>query len=347
MLSDGRLFGRRAGCFTLQWHLTNACELECAHCYDRNERSELSLAAACEVVEQLSSFCQRKRVGGHVCFTGGNPILYPHFGELYQMVAERDLRITILGNPVAPRWVGNMLKIRKPDYYQVSLEGLEEHNDLIRGPGHYRRVLEFLPVLRSAGIRANVMLTLTRANLGQVLPLCEALRDKVDRFTFNRLAQVGKGAGLESPTRDEYVAFMKSYIVASRSNPVMGFKDSLFNIARHHFRRPRFGGCTGFGCGAAFNFLAVLPDGQAHACRKLPSPVGHLLDGGLEAAYDSASAQRYRNGSRACRFCRLRNVCGGCLAVTFGQGGDVFSDRDPHCFWRQRKSCLVDLRRAR
>ena len=31
-----------------------------------------------------------------------------------------------------------------------------------------------------------------------------------------------------------------------------------------------FGGCTGFGCGAAFNFMAVLPDGEVHACRKVP-----------------------------------------------------------------------------
>jgi len=43
----------------------------------------------------------------------------------------------------------------------------------------------------------------------------------------------------------------------------------------------------------------------------------------------------------------LRNVCGGCLAVTFGQGGDVFADRDPHCFYEQRKTYLTDLRRRR
>ncbi len=61
--------------------------------------------------------------------------------------------------------------IGKPLYYQVSLEGLEEHNDEIRGAGNFQRVLSFLKSLRRFDIPAMVMLTLTRANLRQVLPL--------------------------------------------------------------------------------------------------------------------------------------------------------------------------------
>jgi hypothetical protein len=72
---------------------------------------------------------------------------------------------------------------------------------------------------------------------------------------------VGEGAEMDLPSREEYVSFLKDYIVASRSNPILGFKDNLFNIFRHHYGRPLLRGCTGFGCGAAFNFVALLPDG--------------------------------------------------------------------------------------
>ena len=48
--------------------------------------------------------------------------------------------------------------------------------------------------------------------------------------------------------------------------------------------------------------------------------------------YDSPAARQYRAGSAACRNCRLRRHCGGCLAVAHGQGLDPLGDRDPFCF---------------
>jgi selenobiotic family peptide radical SAM maturase len=340
MLRDRFLGGRRARTFTLQWHLTNACEGSCRHCYDRSARAALPLAAARAVLSDLLLFCRRRRVDGQVCLTGGNPLLYPDFFDLYRAIADAGLPISILGNPTGREILAQIVALRSPTYYQVSLEGRREHDDLMRGPGHYERTIEFLRMAREMGVRVHVMVTLTRANLGEVLPLAEELRDLAGRVTFNRLSQVGRGADLELPTRDEYVEFLKQYLVASRTNPVLGFKDNLFNIFRHHFGRPLWRGCTGFGCGAAFNFVALLPDGEVHACRKFPSPLGSILGSGLAALYDSALARRYRQGCARCRGCALRKVCGGCLAVVHGQGQDPFEVRDPHCFMDDRERLL-------
>jgi radical SAM protein with 4Fe4S-binding SPASM domain len=92
------------------------------------------------------------------------------------------------------------------------------------------------------------------------------------------------------------------------------------------------GGCAGFGCGAAFNFVSLLPDGEVHACRKFPSLIGNIFSQSLREIYDAPVARRYRAGSFACRECRLRPACGGCLAVSHGFGLDVFTERDPYCF---------------
>jgi selenobiotic family peptide radical SAM maturase len=165
-----------------------------------------------------------------------------------------------------------------------------------------------------------------------VIPLAEVLRDRADSFFFNRLSQVGEGANLQVPGREEYAAFLEAYLLAAEKNPVMGIKDNLINILHQQKRIPLFGGCAGFGCGAAFNFIAVLPDGEVHACRKLPSSLGNILENSLLELYDSEPAQRYRAGAAACRACPIRPVCGGCLAVAYGMGLDIFRDRDPFCF---------------
>ena len=341
MLRDRWFFGRKTRSFTLQWHLTSRCGFHCRHCYDRSPRDEFSLEDAKRVLTDLAGFCRRRRVQPQVCLTGGDPLCYPHFWELYEAVARVGLAVSILGNPISRELIARLQRIQPPLYYQVSLEGLREHNDDIRGAGHYDQTLEFLESARDAGLRTHVMLTLTRANLDQVVPLGEALRLLTCRLTFNRLSQVGEAADLDAPNREEYVAFLKEYLAARRENPVFGVKDNLLNIVRHHFRRPLYPGCTGFGCGAAFNFVALLPDGEVHACRKFPSLVGNLRLSSLGEIYDSPAAARYRGGPAACRDCTLRNSCGGCLAVTYGHGLNPLQDRDPHCFLTERAELLA------
>jgi selenobiotic family peptide radical SAM maturase len=318
--------------FTLQWHITQSCDLHCKHCYDRSDRSPMSLEKAIEILDDMRSFCRSRNVSGHISFTGGNPLLYPKFNELYRAAAERGFSIAILGNAAPRERVAELIRIQMPSHYQVSLEGLEEHNDSIRGKGYYRKVMEFLPVLRELGVYSMVMLTLTRDNMEQIIPLAEELRDICDSFTFNRLSLVGEGANLYLPDRDEYRSFLEKYIEAARENPVMRLKDNLINIIRHEQGQKPFGGCAGFGCGAAFNFITVLPDGEVHACRKFPSYIGNIFEKSIEEIYEDESARKYRSGSKECRDCKIRPVCGGCLAVAYSFGLDVYEEKDPFCF---------------
>jgi selenobiotic family peptide radical SAM maturase len=321
-----------SGSFTLQWHLTQTCDLHCRHCYDRSARASIALREALGVLDDLQSFCSARQVQGAVSLSGGNPLLHPDFTAIYRAVAERDFGIGILGNPAPRARIEELVGIRTPDFFQVSLEGLPEHNDWVRGAGHFERTERFLRDLRGLGVSTMVMLTLTERNLDQVLPLAARLRGLVDDFHFNRLAMVGEGAQLRLPSRTRYARFLEEYLEAAQHDPALGVKDNLINIQRHRRGEPLFGGCTGFGCGAAFNFVALLPDGEAHACRKFPSPIGNVVRDGLAAVYDSPAAQAFRSGCAACSGCAIRPVCGGCLAVAHGFGLDPLRNRDPLCF---------------
>lgn len=323
---------RIAKTFTLQWHITHRCDLHCRHCYDRSLRADVALDHGLDILDQMRDFCRMHQVFGQVSFSGGNPFLHPGFLHLYRAAHERNLSVAILGNPVSASRLDELLQIAWPSFFQVSLEGLQEHNDRIRGKGSFTAVVDFLDLLRDRQVYSMVMLTLTRANLDQVLPLAQLLRDRVDLFTFNRLAMVGEGANLESPGPEEYRAFLADYLKARETNPAIALKDSLINILLEQNGHGPFGGCTGFGCGAAFNFVSLLPDGQVHACRKFPSLIGDTHRQSLDEIYHGAAAAAYRRGCRQCDDCRLRAVCGGCLAVTCGYGLDPLAKKDPACF---------------
>lgn len=327
---DERLLSARV--FTLQWHITQQCDLNCLHCYDRSARRSVRLDDGLRIIGQMRAFCLENFVQGQVSFSGGNPLLHPGFLSLYREAAEQGLATAILGNPTSRDMLKEIMAIQTPAYFQVSLEGLESHNDLMRGSGHFRRTFQFLEIAQELGVPTEVMLTLTRDNLDQVIPLGEALLNRTGSFAFNRLAPFGSGSGLALPAREVFADFLTDYLDAMRENPVLSFKDSLFNITLEQKHLELFDGCAGHGCGAAFNFVALLPDGEVHACRKFPSPIGNINDSSLSEIYHAESASRYREGSCSCVGCRLRAACRGCPAVTAGLGGDPFTDRDPFCF---------------
>ena len=318
--------------FALQWHITQACDLNCRHCYDRTPTEPLTLSREIAILDSLYDFCNTHNLFGQVSFTGGNPLLHPNFHRLYKEASDRGFFIGILGNPTSRDEIESLIAIQQPSFYQVSLEGLKKHNDYIRGTGHFQRILAFLKILKQTGIYSKIMLTLTRDNLDQVIPLGEFLKDRIDLYTFNRLSLMGEGANLIMADPSKYSRFLEQYMNAAQSHKTFDLKDNLFNILLHKNQSTLFGGCTGYGCGAAFNFVSILATGEVHACRKFPSPIGDICKQSLTEIYHSKIADRYRKGAEECSSCQLNLVCRGCMASAHSYGLDVFKKKDPYCF---------------
>lgn len=318
--------------FTLQWHITQACDLHCRHCYDRSDRENVSLKDAVRILDELYDFCAAKNVTGQVSFSGGNPFMHSAFNEIYREASFRGFALAILGNPVSAEALEDIVSIEKPVFYQVSLEGLAEYNNYVRGSGHFDRALEFLDLLKRFDIYSMVMLTLSRANMDQVIPLARILEHRADLFTFNRLSVVGEAQNMLLPDKEDYKKFLADFLKETETNKALTCKDNLINILLAENGRELFGGCAGYGCSAAFNFLSLLSDGEVHACRKLPSKIGDISTQSLINIYDSEAAERYRMGPAECSGCDIRPVCGGCLAVANSFGLDIFSQKDPMCF---------------
>jgi len=49
-----------ADTFTLQWHITQACDFHCRHCYDRSSREHLTFEKALFVLDQFNEFCKKR-----------------------------------------------------------------------------------------------------------------------------------------------------------------------------------------------------------------------------------------------------------------------------------------------
>jgi len=341
----------------LQWHVTAQCQHRCQHCYmydsdtyESEIHHELCTEACKAIIDDFARTMRRLPARGGIDFTGGDPLLRHDIFELFRYSRERDIHLNIMGNPdLVDREMAQRLRHAGIARYQMSLDRMEDLHDSLRSKGSFGNVIRAAKLLQEAGIRVNIMNTLSRHNAAELLPLMRRVaREGISSFSFARLSAVGSGTqyrdDLMTPLeyRSLYLNYFKEAAALGRKGLKTDFKkkDHLWiplfleeGWLQHLPQTPghvRYGGCAlgGFG-------LVILADGTASACRRFPSTLGKMPEQGFsELFFQSETLGRMRDDSayRKCSRCELVHFCRGCPATAYGAHGDCFAP-DPQC-WR-------------
>lgn len=338
--------------FGFQWHITNACDQRCRHCYIYAAAgADGSAASAWDqmkgILENIQDFGRRFDRLPYLYLTGGDPLLHPHFWDLAERLRQAGIPYAVLGNPFhLTAEVCRHLQETGCQKYQMSLDGLEATHDWMRKSGSFRQTLGRLPLLKGAGIGTVIMATVSSANIGEILPLMKLLSaHEVDLFAFARFCNTDsrEGNGIEPLA---YRQLLDATYRLAQQLPGMGsamrlsFKDHLWMLYEYEegrFRIPDkaepgiiYDGCN---CGAAH--LTILPDGTIYACRRTDSPVGNAGRDALADVWLSDQMEEYRDFQRfeKCSSCELLAWCRGCPAVAAAGSGNFYAP-DPQC-WKE------------
>jgi MoaA/NifB/PqqE/SkfB family radical SAM enzyme/SAM-dependent methyltransferase len=150
------------------FHLTDRCNLSCTHClFAASPAKSRTLPQA-----QLDlATKQALELGCRLFyFTGGEPFLYPDFFPwLAQFLSDNPMaHAVILTNGMLLK--KNIPALQSIDrlHLQVSLDGLEQAHDSLRGKGAYSQLLDNLAALRQAGIPFTLSIAVSRANVADL-----------------------------------------------------------------------------------------------------------------------------------------------------------------------------------
>jgi len=328
--------------FYFQWHITERCNQRCAHCYhDRytGER-ELDSTELLEVAERMLEAVEKWGRVGSFSLTGGEPFLRKR--EMFSIAKLLDNRdpvgyydILTNGSLIDHEALSELSLLKKLRRVQVSLEGASpETNDKVRGKGSFAATLGAIRRLKEAKLVVSVMTTLTRANAHEITALIDLLEGQgVDALAVERFIPEGQGKSMVSQglTQEETRDIFKTIHQAGR----------LPRPMRLLMYRPLF--ClldredqtVGAKCSVGTNALTVLHDGTVLPCRRLPIPLGNILQDGLyKIWYDSPvlwAIRDPRNLKGKCNQCDLVPLCRGCRAVAYAYSGDYLAE-DPQCW---------------
>lgn len=118
------------------------CNLHCTYCgLPQRGTSELTTAQWFEIIDELADLgCRR------VTLSGGEPLLRPDLEELIDRVRSRTMSCVLLSNGVAVS--SRLQQLRWLNALVLSLDGVGEANDRVRGPGVYAAVQEAIAAAR-------------------------------------------------------------------------------------------------------------------------------------------------------------------------------------------------------
>lgn len=334
--------------FSFQWHITEACDQRCKHCYifalgSHAKFKQAKLDEMQRILDNIETFGRKAGRKPYLYITGGDPILHPQFWTLAEMLGKRNIPFTILGNPYhLSSAVCQKLHSLGCRQYQFSLDGLEATHDRIRRPGSFRETLEKIPVVREAGIDLAVMTTVSRWNYQEVPQLIDVVvANHADVFAFARYCP-------DHDSRDaccspqEYRQMMELcwdkmqkykdsstyFCLKDHLWTLFKYERGLFNPADYPDDDIVYDGCN---CGNGH--FTILSDGACYACRRMESKVGNALTDDLFDLFTGPEMDKYRvyEQFEKCARCELLRFCRGCPAVAKGFHGSMYAP-DPECW---------------
>lgn len=333
------------GTFSMQWHITNDCDQRCKHCYIFNSGNapgmyRWKIDDAIQLLDSYSDFCEKYQKNPNIALTGGDPLLHPNFWEIIREIKNRNIPFVILGNPFH---VGgkeaSMLVDAGCWCYQVSIDGLKETHDAMRKPGSFDATVNWLKMAQKWDLRTSVMTTVSRLNYEQIPAIAElAVNLGVNVYAFARYCPThGDTDSNLSPT--EYRAFLERMWCFYENNVDKGttfaFKDHLWKalMLEKGILVTEDDDIVYDGCHCGFTHITFLENGDAYACRRMNSKVGHFPEDDIEKIFFGKKMQEYRNIEQieGCGNCQLLRYCRGCRAVAYGTTGDFLS-KDPQCW---------------
>jgi mycofactocin biosynthetic radical S-adenosylmethionine protein MftC len=301
------------------WEITDRCNLKCSHCLsaDLMEKSEreLDFDQVTRVIDDLD----HEKVF-QINFGGGEPFLRKDFLSILDYAHTKGITTcvstngTLLTDDLAKR-----LSEMDLLYIQVSLDGATEAtNEMIRGKGTYRRIMEGIGTLLDAGFpHLSTNTVVTRLNMGEIIDIYElgmrlGVKTRLSRF---------RPSGNARKVWEEYrltAHQLKDLSVFLSAHRDVLTGDSFFSITSEERRD------LGLNmCGAAKMTLSVSPDGWVYPCAFLQEPgflCGNITRDPLRTIWNHAAPLKLLREVRkeSCDACERFSLChGGCPAVAF------------------------------
>ncbi len=307
------------------------CNMNCNMCYVRMSPEEVNQKGKLrDWTEWVSVAGQMKEAGVlFLLLTGGEPLLYPHFKELYLELKKMGMYLTINtnGTLIDEEWADFFGKYR-PRRINITIYG--DNNDtyakLCHFPGGFTRVMKAIDLLKERRVPVKAAQSVTCENyheVGHVLELAHekeipmsidtymmpATRERERAYHYSSRLEPEAAANVRVSARKKDLG--ESEFRAYRDRTLWEVENILPEEGPKHMN-----------CHAGKSSFSINWQGEMRPCVIMTKPAMSVFEHDFQTAWKhlAAETEQILLNSK-CSSCKLRPVCRTCVACALLEGG--------------------------
>jgi len=307
----GRYTGLNTDHLSELWlHITNRCDLSCRHCLFASgpqEADELNFATIVQRVDEAA------QLGCRVfALTGGEPLVHPDFGEIVRHIQSYDgAHVAVLTNGMSAKavlqsadWDWNRFHL------QLSVDGLPDRHDTIRGRGSFAQLETQMAWLRQQSRSFTLSMCVEKDNYADMADVVDLAADcgaSNVHFMWYFIRGRGKAEQYVEP-----MSIFAPFVEAWKRAEQRGISIDNLEALKTQVFAPQ--GTIHDGCGCGWNALAIGPDDLLYPSAALvgESDLATSLEQGLATGWrNSAALETIRRSSCATQTSPWRFILGG------------------------------------
>ncbi len=296
--------------------LTYGCSNDCGHCYSAGERQGPLLGE-----EQWEHIIAKLRSLGipYLCFTGGEPTLYPGLARLVARASGEGLLTGLLtnGRRLSDRSFARALREAGLEYVQVTLESCDARvHDAMVGRRAWQETVAGIRHCADLGMYVVTNTTITPMSIDSAEETAGfAVSLGARTVAANTLIRTGKVRrdALEAVSFASLEAVLEAMARRARGGGARFLWYSPTPYCRFNPLTLDLGASR---CSAASGSMAVDPEGRVLPCQSFFVPAGSILDDDWDGIWNGPvmrAVRQWRSGRPECEGCPDLDLCrGGC-----------------------------------
>ena len=265
-----------------------------------------------------------------VLLTGGEPLLYPHFRELYQKLRGLGMIVTINtnGTLIDEEWA-DFFAENKPRRINITLYGAsnETYERLCHYPGGFDKAVNGIRLLQERNIDVKVNGSLAKANVEdriKIIEIGESLDApvRIDTYMYPSVRERGHAYNDQARLDPEMAAKARVEVLRREMGEDVFAEYRRLRLDEAYNTPEREGIPGRMSCRAGQSSFVVNWQGEMRSCVVLDRPSISLRKVEFEEAWKRTveGTESLRTAS-ICNSCKLRKVCNTCAAAAIAETG--------------------------